>query len=165
MKTLKNIISIFVVVFHMSYISSCVCTGPSDVKSATKIKSDDLPPTVEPGDRPQYKVLIKIEFNTSIDPTSLKVPEGISVKAKGSSGTTWNILGTVQYVANTKTAYFISTNPLTPSPNAGEDVTFTIKIIGVGIDCVKRVSGECIDGCDDDTLPGGNHTISFKVVG
>lgn len=73
--------------------------------------------------------------------------------------------GSVQYISSTKTAYFISTNTLGFSPGAAEDITYTIQIVGVGDNCVKRLSGECIDGCDDDTTPGGNYITKLTVIG
>lgn len=144
----------------------CDCDGPSDVDDVTKISAQELPPEVIPGPQPQYRVIIKVEFNKDINPASLTAPGGINVSAKGDSGNEdKNIPGTVQYVASAKTAYFISTNPLGFSPGPGENITYTVQVVGNGNNCVERTSSDCIDGCDDDSNPGGNHTRKFTVIG
>ena len=149
-------------------MSSCKCDGPSDIESVAMFKPQDqeLPDGLILGERPGYKVLIKVEFKIDIDPSNLSAPGNFNISAKGTSGREdADIQGSVQYFSGDKTAYFISTNELGFSPNAGENITYTIQIVGVGQDCVKRLSGECIDGCDDDTDPGKNYVTKITVIG
>lgn len=169
MKNPTRLTTIFLFVGAITVLTlatGCGCDGPSDVVSITRIKADELPSNINPGPEPQYRILIKVVFSVDIDPANLAAPGNFNVSAKGSSGKEDNqITGSVQYLANMKTAYFISANPLGFSPGAGENVTYTVQIVGNGDNCVKRQSGECIDGCDNDTTPGGNHTKSIFIVG
>lgn len=169
MKTLlneSNLVYIFLAFFSATLFVACDCDGPSDVGKISMIKVEDLPPEVTPGPEPQFKIKIKIDFNVDINATTLSAPGSINISAKGTSGNEDKLIqGTVQYVASTRSAYFISTNSLGFSPGPGENVTYTIQVMGVGSNCVKRTTGECIDGCDDDTDPGDNHVRKIVVIG
>jgi len=160
----SNLVNIVVAIFSVTLLVGCACDGPSDVKNISMIQN--LPPGVTPGPDPQYKIKVKIDFNIDIDATTLSAPGSINISAKGSRGNEDNMIqGTVQYVTSTRSAYFISTNSLGFSPGAGENITYTIQVVGIESNCVRRTNGECIDGCDDDTDPGNNHVRKIEVVG
>ncbi len=138
----------------------------SDVLDVHMISDENLPSWANPGDKPQYKVIIQVDFNKAMDKTSVVAPTNFNVSAKGSRGNEDNdILGDVQFSADLKTAIFISYNPLAFSPGAGEDVTYTIKLIGDSVQCIKRQTGECMDGDDPDCAPGGKFIKSIRIIG
>ena len=104
-----NLANIIIFFFTAILLVACNnCDGPSDVMNVSKIKAQDLPPEVTPGPEPGFKIIIKIDFNIDVDPTTFSAPGNINISAKGNSGHTDNMIqGTVQYVASTKSAYFI----------------------------------------------------------
>jgi len=160
-----SIINVILFALLSLFITSC-CNGPSDIINISIIKAKDLPPEVNPGVEPQYKVIVKIEFGVDIDNSNLTAPGNINVTAKGSSDREDpKMSGTIQYVASTKTAYFISTNSLSFSPYANENIKYTVIVVGTGDNCVKRQSGGCIDGCDNDTAPGDSYVKEITIIG
>lgn len=107
------------------------------------------------------QIVITVDFNQAVDPTTLVMGENFNFSASGFAGlipgvTTWNSdYTTVTFVSGPSYPNFCSFNP---------SCEFTLVIIGTGVNGVKDASGCNLDG-DNDGNPGGNWTTTFGLLG
>ncbi len=143
------------------------CVPKSFHVSNVSLKAADFVP---PADY-TYKVVVTILFNRTVDQTSFKAPGTVNIDLKGLShgNTAFDISGTFRFdPMDSRRVVFISNQTLSDliNPQAGENVEYTITIVGtdVGAGVVTDSSGEALDG-DLDEKPGGNFTKVMEVVG
>ncbi|WP_420642875.1 hypothetical protein [Candidatus Leptofilum sp.] len=114
-----------------------------------------------------FRIVVSISFNRAVDKSSLHAPGTVRIDLKGKNGLgSFNIGGTFQISKDSKEAVFISEKPGKEliDPGAGENVKYTISLLGIGKNVVKDSSGETLDG-DGNGQPGGNFIKVLEQVG
>jgi len=129
---------------------------------------DMTPPDWVPPADYTFKVVVTMKFNRAVDIQTFNTPTTIKIDLEGSDDGRImpDIVGTFRASSDGKTIVFISDQTLADliRPQAGEDIIYTITVIGSGETKVTDVNGEALDG-NLDGKPGGDYRKIIKIIG